>query len=825
MSANNNNNNNTPVRYRRRTVKKDELNLSKIFKILKRRKFWFGAIVGTALLIAGLYSFLADPVYEASVLLKKEKQEKQVTKDDLNKILSLQTLDEVETEVALVKTWDVLAKVAEELDLNINVEKFVPADGSVVEIEKNILDYRDKYLTRSGSYPDISASLTRSDKSYNLVAVKKENNVYELYEAGKKNLIDKVQSDSSAVFHVNDFLITIDWSNAMPNSRVYFTAKGYNKTLKDLSNRISVDHQEKTNVFKVAVEASNPYAAEITANTLTDKFRESRIDQQKQTIHYSFKFVDDQLEKIQDKLVEAERNLTEYKSTNEIMDISGSSESLVRFLSDLEAEKLRTELELAQFKNKLSGMTDKKGEDGYFDQTFLAPHGNDPTNSPFSQLLSQQSNLELKRLELLEKRTETHPDVVAIDMQLKTVSEKLAQYNDNTLSSYSIIISSLQKKENEIENMLGKYESKMRVLPQHENKLASLIRQTNVYSKMYTLLLDKREEMRMAELSKLQDIVIVDPANKPNEPISPRKQFNMIAGLVIGSVFGFIGIFIVEARSKRKVQLDDVEDDFRFPIFAIIPNYSRDIRKKISGAVNYESKFVTLMDEQDGFRESFRVLRTKINSHFNGENKFMMFTSCEENTGKTSIVANLAISTAHSNKKVLVVDCDLKKGTLSRLLNIPKDAPGLIQYLEGSAGTPFIYNKIDKNLDILPAGGVSEDSSDLLTSNRIQKLYNMLQNSEYDYVIFDTPPVTRVVDALILGKIVKDAVLILRPEHTFKDSVKWGIKEMEHSEIDIIGTVINAGEIEKSSFKYRYGYGYGYGNYSSGYKNAYRLGA
>ena len=123
-------------------------------------------------------------------------------------------------------------------------------------------------------------------------------------------------------------------------------------------------------------------------------------------------------------------------------------------------------------------------------------------------------------MNLLQKRTENHPDVQAVDEQIKMVKQKLASYNQNTLTAYQIMINSLDKKLLQITNMMSKYEVKMERLPGQENKLAGLMRQKEVYEKIFTMLLDKREEMRMAELSKLQDIVVVDPAHEPIDPVS-----------------------------------------------------------------------------------------------------------------------------------------------------------------------------------------------------------------------------------------------------------------------------------------------------------------
>ena len=118
--------------------------------------------------------------------------------------------------------------------------------------------------------------------------------------------------------------------------------------------------------------------------------------------------------------------------------------------------------------------------------------------------------------------------------------------------------------------------------------------------------------------------------------------------------------------------------------------------------------------------------------------------------------------------------------------------------------------KINRIVDYIPAGCFTEDSSEILESEKMQDLINEL-SLKYDHIIIDTPPITRIVDTLVLGKIVNDLILVIRPNHTYKDSVEMVVEEMEQSNINIMGIVINAGDITKLSQKYKYGYGYGYG--------------
>ena len=120
------------------------------------------------------------------------------------------------------------------------------------------------------------------------------------------------------------------------------------------------------------------------------------------------------------------------------------------------------------------------------------------------------------------------------------------------------------------------------------------------------------------------------------------------------------------------------------------------------------------METQDGFKETFRLLKTKLLFQFEGKEKIFMVTSCEENTGKTTIVSNLALSIAQEKKRVLIIDCDLKKGTISNQFGISLKAPGLIDYLIGKDAKPFIHTNVIGRVDILTAGGTREDSSELI---------------------------------------------------------------------------------------------------------------
>jgi capsular exopolysaccharide synthesis family protein len=822
-----------------------EKSLLEIIHIIYRRKWFIIISVSVALLIATILSLQAIPFYEAVVILKKEEAPKNDLNSDFMEIVKMQNEDEVETEIELVKTVEVMSKVTRKLKLYLNYDKMVSAEGKSTILGKSAIEYSNPKMNLNQlpfSLPQfISIDIKDFDGSAKFYIVKENIDRIKLYDAATDQKIadikelnedssksgyredystKKESANRSRYYYCNTSLASfkINWPAEVPvGSKFYFNMNSFNGTLDWVSKSIAVGKTGKTSLFSIAVQSNSPFMAKEIANSTVEEYRESRMEQKKQTIRYSFAFVDEQLQDMQLKLRESEDNLSTFKSNSQITTIDASSTEVVKFLSTLEAEQMNTELKLNEYKNKLEDMKKQMQTSGYFDQNFLTSEGSGTYGDPFASLLGQISTLELQKLELLQKRTENHPDVISLDRQINLAKEKLSSYNENTITAYQILISTLEKKSLDISNIMSKYEVKLEQLPGQENRFARLLREKSVYEKMFTMLLDKREEMRLAELSKLQDIVVIDPATEPIIPKGPKKLFNFLIALVLGSLAGVLGIFFVELKNSKLVNLDELESDFRLTVLSIIPKYPRALKQKIETANDPKEKFISLIDEESGFKETYSLLRTKLELQLLDKRKIFMITSCEENSGKSSIVSNLAISFSQNSKRVLVIDCDLRKAGLSRYFDVLNEKDGLIEYLSKGT-TPILRTQVSKLIDILPTGGLTLDSSNLLNSERMEKLLSLFDLSVYDYIIIDTPPVTKVVDALIIGKYVRDAILVVRPDLSLKENVRGGLNDLSEARIKVRGIIVNAAEITKSYYyknRYGYGYGYGYGKSSS----------
>ena len=829
------------------------LTLKDIIDILNRQRF--PIIVCTLLLTicAGIYAFTATPIYKTTTVLKKEvfAPQNNQAMDDFSRIVAMQTLNDVlETESELIRSRAVLERVIQDLDLYFIVNSIeVPSVISYtfdmpLEVYRNELDqYPQSSAPRISVNEFLAPAGFRELEPVSYVIRVNDQRQLELYEEETETLLDTRAATASTSFTLPLFRFSIRWPDPSPGSSFYFTVNNHEKTYQGLRQSISVDTPLNTTLLSISVESSSPFLASKLANTVAATFRETRFEHKRETIRYSAGFVDTQLDEISTKLTDAESALSEFRGENQLTNVDESVRGTLDFLSQLESEKITTDLQLAEYTSRLINLRKQLAENQYFDQTFLTPQSETSGTAftPFSTLMQELSNAELQKLELLQRRTATHPDVIAIDDRIKEIQSSLAEYNENTISSYEIIIQSLEQKQSDLQRLIYRYGQKARSMAASEGELMRLTRERDTYQKVYVLLSDKREEMRIAELSNIQDIILIESAVIPLEPILPQKPIYVIIGFILGLMLGVTVGLIREFNGKMVTKLSHVESDLMLPILAIMPTFPSGIKDRIRKQKSIQDHLGLLTDTRHGFKESYRILRTKLSfilsTKRSPSKNNIFFTSCEENTGKTTVVTNFSLLLALAGKRILVIDCDLKNPSIGRFFNIPFNAPGLIDFLSFDYVTsPDIYTPLDDPafrenslfnptlrmeneeltlsdqkyyLDVIPAGGSIEHSSELLDSEKFKDYLQEISGA-YDYILIDTPPVTKTVDALTLGNFIKNGILIVRPNHSSRDSLQRAIQDFRQFNVHLLGSVVNACDIKRFANDYGYGYGYGY---------------
>ena len=257
-----------------------------------------------------------------------------------------------------------------------------------------------------------------------------------------------------------------------------------------------------------------------------------------------------------------------------------------------------------------------------------------------------------------------------------------------------------------------------------------------------------------------------------------------------------------------------------------------------SDSIRQEQKFLIWQNDDFFLRESYKTTRTNVIFSLAGTEgcKVIGVTSSLQSEGKSISASNLAMSFADTGARVLIIDCDLRKPKLSRLLNSTSDN-GLTNVLMDNSllNTSIMRVKEGKNLWLLSAGSIPPNPSELLGSEVMQSLIEGLR-SKFDYIIVDTPPVDMVTDALVISKLVDGMLFVVRAGQSDKRAFLHTIEQMEYSNTKILGIIFNGSESAGGGYGYkrygyrrygysRYGYsrGYGYGNgYGYGYGYGYK---
>lgn len=306
--------------------------------------------------------------------------------------------------------------------------------------------------------------------------------------------------------------------------------------------------------------------------------------------------------------------------------------------------------------------------------------------------------------------------------------------------------------------------------------------------------LAKQLTIAVSEIVTVENIRVIDTAMVPKEPVFP--QVNLITFLsgAIGIILGLFIIYLLDTFDDTFQTQESIENELQLTVMAIVPKFKK--------AVNNDS-LVMLSDPHSNVSESYRICRTNINYiNIDKNHQVLMLTSSAPSEGKTTTSCNLAISMAQANKRVLLIDGDLRKSNVFRLFNIPS-RPGLTDAIYGKLSLSNVVQHIDNvsGLDVLVAGKTSPNPSELIGSDSFKKFIEEAR-SIYDVIIIDTPPVLSASDTAIISQLVDRVILIVAMKETNRTLVIEAKKALEKIRANIIGLILTKTVSKNNAYYY-----------------------
>ena len=711
----------------------------------------------------------ATPLYQATatILIKDEKKGLDDNKliQEMNQLSSKKI---IENEIEVLKSRELMDEVVKNLHLYARIyekkeSKYVPA-------------YTTSPVTIQAMSPD---SITGA------------NEVYFNYDKAKGQVII-----GNKAFPVNEWVNTsygilkfifrpVAGSSTEP---MYFSISRPKYVSPSFLGGLSISSASKqSSVINLKILDEVQHRSADVLNGLIAAYNNAAIKDKNKLATTTLKFVDERLDIVGKDLTDIETKLQKYKSDRGAVEVSSQGQMFLETVNVNDQKLGDVNVRIAVLDQIENYVRAKDNTGGIVPSTVGV---DDPL---LSSLLTKLYDYELEYDKLRTTTGEGSSILLSLNDRINKIKPSILENINNQKKSLEASRSNLYSTNN-------RYSSMLNALPKMERDLLEISREQNIKSGIYNYLLQKREETALSQVSNVADSRVIDKAQASFNPVSPNPKKFYIMALVLA--FG-IAIAIVTATEMLKRTILFRHEIEKYTSVPIIGEIAHEKSK---------NPLVIGLGKRTFIAEQFRKLRTSLPYiGLVGQKKKLLITSNASGDGKSFVVANLGLSLAMVDKKVVVLEFDLSNPTLSDKLNVTTINKGLTDFLRGHAEPEEIIRRttVNENLFVMPAGTLPENPSELIMSNKVQDLMEFL-TPLFDYIIIDTAPVGLLSDAYVLSAYCDATLYVIRHGHTSKVSVERMDANNKINELKNMAIVFNG--IKSRGFgKNGYGYGYGYG--------------
>ena len=614
----------------------------------------------------------------------------------------------------------------------------------------------------------------------------------------------------------------------VPDRPIIVERHSMQSTLAFYSDELKVEAAENSTIINLTINDHDQQKAEDILYSLIAIYNEQWMDDRNQISISTNQFINERLQVIESELGNVESDISSYKSEHLI---ASSAEAVAgAYMSQAQsagtqAVELNNQLYMAR---SIRGyLTNEQNHNQ------LLPASQSFSNASLAGQITSYNETLLPRNNLVSASSLQNPLVQDMDMQLAELRRSLVVSIDNHINELSQMVRSAQ-------SVQAMSNSHIASAPSQSKYLLNFERQQKVKESLYLFLLQKREENELSQAFTAYNNRLVTPPSGKNEPTFPVKRNVYLLSFLIALLLP-IAIIILDELANTSVRGRKDLDVLNIPFLGEIPLNNPDNRfvrffKRLKQRFTIETKgkhhkedktlHILVKDgKTDIMNEAFRVVRTNMEfiAGRSDNARCIMLTSFNPNSGKTFVVSNLALSLAIKGARVLIIDLDMRKRSISALVG--KRLPGLSNYLGGYIDDFHEVIKtaaIHEKLDVLPAGKIPPNPTELLFDSRLDDLLKQVRQ-EYDFIFLDCPPLEIVADSSIIARLADMSIFVVRAEGLQRTALPDVQKYYDEKRLPKMTVLLNGTTDAFSRYGYhrygsRYGYSYGYGrSYSYGY--------
>ena len=740
---------------------------------------WYWFLLSCILFGAlGVYTYFATTskyTVDAKLMIRNNDSESPLGQMEMLSMLGMGGTKQIEDEVAILTSRDILTQVVRELDLQSEYRK------------KRKLKWVGQYPSRDLTvvYPEMFLDTTKKPVQVQIKA--RKNNYLVKVKYGRWDFSRHKVNDLTQPFSTCAGDIAFQLNKPIQQGAEYTIMTLPMLPAVDKYNRaiVAAPYKKESNIINISTSTDMPQRAIDFINKEIEFYNLDAVIDKNIMASNTASFIEERLRLIEAELAVAESELEAYKAENGIVDLLTEAELYLHEGAEYKKQlaEIETQINLIQYIAEYVSDESKKNA--------LIPANLGIDDQALVALIAEYNQQMLKRMRVQRTATNSNPVLSQMDNQL-------AMLRENIITSIHSVSKSLTIAKKDAEVRQGKINVQRYNIPTQEKEYIEVARTRELKEQLYLFLYEKREENALTLASTVMPAkIIASPQMDPNST-SPSIKIIGIICLVLG--FGVpIGVIYLYHFFNNKLSDDSRE-------------FERKIKMPFGGVLvqNHHGEHIAVKEGvNSASAELFRLLRSNLRfmlpSH--ATNPVILVTSNINGEGKSYVATNLAISLALLDKKVALVGLDIRKPMLAQYLNLPSQGC-LTSYLSDDAYSidDLVIPSETKGLDILPAGIIPPNPNELLLSDRLDQLFVELRQ-RYDYIVVDSAPVALISDTFQLNRVADMTVYVCRARYTTFDLIDYLNQVHEQKRLPNIVTVLNGVNGGKAG----YGYGYGYG--------------
>lgn len=788
----------------------NSFNLKSVVALLISKWYWFVISLIITVSLGAIQIMRTTPLYtrSASILIKDDsKGGNGSTSVDMSELGIATSNVNLDNEIRTLKSPAVMKEVVDRLDLN-----------DVYTIREGL---RDNQLYRKS--PVIFSSIDSLD---NFGASFK-------YRLTPEHIIEvsEISVDGSTIeetlttnfgdtlnIGAHKFLVVEPEWNASEFidkelSYAHTTVKGMAKAL--AAQIVALVSSDKSSIIEIAITRPTIGEADDILSTLIQVYNERWITEKNQIAVSTSRFINERLGVIEKELGNVDSDISSYKAEHQMPDVNAAASMYM-------SQSAQAQGEIASLDNQISvaEMIRRGLADDALDQTLPSSSGID--NANIVSMIGQYNTLVMERERLLKTTSEKNPIIKDRTQALRTMKGTM-------MSSIDSYIATLRLQKDNMRRQQMVATGKIASTPNQAKYLLSVERQQKVKESLYLFLLQKREENELSQAFTAYNTSTIGEPDGLTIPTSPSRTNIMLIAIALGLAIP-LAILVLREMLDTKIRGKRDLSSLSIPYVGEIPSAVKKARglDRLKKNKAQASPIVVAATSRNSINEAFRVLRTNLEyigvndatkPAGNAQAKVIAVTSSNPGSGKTFISINLAKVLAIKGMRVMVIDLDIRKASLSKIIG--KNETGITDFIIGRAQENAIINKdFDKTpgLDVICVGSLPPNPSELLSNSKLDELIGKLR-TEYDYIIIDCPPVEIVSDAKIINRLADMTLFVVRAGLLEKDELPNIQEYYDQNRYRNMAILLNGTDIHSGYGYHRYGYHYGYryGNYGAGY--------